>query len=154
MRIAIASDHNGVAFKNLLKQYLESKTHQCTDVGSFDEESVDYPDYAIAAAEMVARGEADKGILICGSGNGMAMAANKVIGIRAALCLNADAARLARQHNDANVLALAGWQSDKDDIYAIVDNFLDTDFEGGRHGRRVGKIIAYEENTGRRIEKQ
>jgi ribose 5-phosphate isomerase B len=154
MKIALAADHNGVAFKSLLKQYLESKAHQCADVGSFDEESVDYPDYAIAAAEMVARGEAERGILICGSGNGMAMAANKVIGVRAALCLNADAARLARQHNDANVLALAGWQCEKDDIYAIVDNFLSTDFEGGRHARRVGKIIAYETKTGRRIEKQ
>jgi ribose 5-phosphate isomerase B len=154
MKIVIASDHNGVAFKKLLKHYLESKKHQCTDIGSFGEESVDYPDYAIPAAEMVARGEVDRGILICGSGIGMAMAANKVIGVRAALCLNADAAKLSRQHNDANVLALTGWQCETDDIYAIVDNFLETDFEGGRHKRRVDKIIAYEKSIGRRTAKQ
>jgi len=152
MKIVIASDHNGVTFKKLLKPYLESKNHQCTDIGSFDEQSVDYPDYAIPAAEMVARGEADRAILICGSGIGMAMAANKVKGVRAALCLNAEAARLTRQHNDANVLALTGWQCDRDDIYEIVDNFLESDFEGGRHKRRVDKIIAYE--NGRRIERR
>jgi ribose 5-phosphate isomerase B len=154
MKIVIASDHNGVSFKELLKQYLESKNHQCTDIGSFDEESVDYPDYAISAGEMVARGEVDRGILICGSGIGMAMAANKVIGVRAALCLNADAARLTRGHNDANVLALTRWQCGKDDIYAIVDNFLKTNFEGGRHKRRVDKIIAYEKINERKIEKK
>jgi ribose 5-phosphate isomerase B len=152
MKIVIASDHNGVAFKKLLKQYLDSKNHQCTDIGCYDEESVDYPDYAISAGEMVARGEADRGILICGSGIGMAMVANKVIGVRAALCLNADAARLTRGHNDANVLALTGWQSEQDDIYAIVDNFIETDFEGGRHKRRVDKIIAYEKTIGQQIE--
>ncbi|MFH1755532.1 MAG: ribose 5-phosphate isomerase B [Candidatus Latescibacterota bacterium] len=153
MKIVIGSDHNGVDFKKLLKEYLESQGHQCEDIGSFEEDSVDYPDYAIAAAEMVARGEADRGILICGSGIGMAIAANKVIGVRAALCLNPDAARLARQHNDANVLALTGWQSQTDDIYAIVDNFLNTAFEGGRHKRRVDKIIAYERSKARKIEK-
>ncbi len=145
MKIVLASDHNGVTFKELLMNYLTSLGHECVDIGSFGDEKVDYPDYGIPAAEMVARTEADRGILICGSGIGMAMSANKVAGIRAALCLNPDAASLARQHNDANVLALAGWQSEKDEIYSIVDNFLNTDFEGGRHKRRVDKIMAYEE---------
>jgi RpiB/LacA/LacB family sugar-phosphate isomerase len=145
VKIVLASDHNGVAFKEFLKTYLTSKNHQCEDVGSFEGEvGVDYPDYGFAAAEMVSRGEADRAVLICGTGIGMSIVANKVMGVRAALCLNAEAARLARQHNDANVLVLTGWQSRQDELGRIVDLFCDTEFEGGRHRRRVDKISAYE----------
>ena len=146
MKIVLASDHNGVSFKEFLKAHLASKNHECEDVGSFEGESgVDYPDYGFAAAEMVSRGEADRAVLICGTGIGMSIVANKVEGIRAALCLNADAARLARQHNDANVLVITGWQSEQDELCRIVDLFCDTEFEGGRHQRRVDKISAYEQ---------
>jgi RpiB/LacA/LacB family sugar-phosphate isomerase len=145
VKIAIGADHNGLDFKLLLKRHIEEKGHEVVDVGPDTADSVDYPDFAFAAAEMVARGEVDRGILICGSGIGMSMAANKVKGVRAALCLNPEAARLTREHNDANVLALAGWQSDSGDVLDIVDNFLAGVFEGGRHARRVDKIKAYEE---------
>jgi RpiB/LacA/LacB family sugar-phosphate isomerase len=144
MKIVIGADHNGVQFKEALKKHLQDRGHECTDVGPTGEQSVDYPDYAFPAAEMVARGEADRAVLICGSGIGMSMAANKVPGIRAALCCNEEAARLTRAHNDANVLTLAGWQTNSDDVFDIVDVFLDTPFEGGRHARRVEKIMAYE----------
>jgi ribose 5-phosphate isomerase B len=145
MKIVLGSDHNGVEFKKLLVEHLESNDYEVTDAGPDAEDSVDYPDFAFAAAEMVSKGEADRGILICGSGIGMSMAANKVKGVRAALCFTPDSAALTRQHNDANVLALAGWQSEASDVLDIVDKFLTTDFEGGRHSRRVDKISAYEQ---------
>ncbi|MDH3198378.1 MAG: ribose 5-phosphate isomerase B [Candidatus Krumholzibacteria bacterium] len=145
MKIVIGSDHNGVAFKKLLAAHLAARHDEVVDVGSRDESSADYPDFAFEAAELVASGAADRGILVCGSGIGMAMAANKVRGVRAALCHTPDAARLTRAHNDANVLALAGWQTAKEDVLRIVDDFLDTAFEGGRHERRVNKIKDYEE---------
>jgi len=144
MKIAIGADHNGVEFKQMLKEHLAQHHHEVIDVGPETTDSVDYPDFAFAAAEAVAAGEADRGILICGSGIGMSMAANKVRGVRAALCLTPESARLTRAHNDANVLTLAGWQSGADDVLEIVDNFMQTDFEGGRHARRVDKIAAYE----------
>ena len=145
MRIAIGSDHNGVAFKRLLKEHLRSLQHECVDVGPESDDSVDYPDFAFKAAELVSKGEVDRGILICGSGIGMSMAANKVQGVRAALCLNAEAASLTRRHNDANVLTLAGWQTAQDGVLEIVDNFLTAEFEGGRHARRVDKINEYDD---------
>lgn len=144
MKIAIGADHNGVKFKALLKRHL-METHEVVDVGPETEDSVDYPDFAFAAAEMVGRGEADRAILICGSGIGMSMAANKVKGVRAAMCHTADEARLTRAHNDANVLALAGWRTQQGDVMDVVDAFLSGEFEGGRHARRVDKIKAYEE---------
>ncbi len=144
MRIALGADHNGVPFKEALKKHLRLKGHECVDVGSEGGASVDYPDYAFPAAEMVARGDADRAVLICGSGIGMCMAANKVSGIRAALCHDAEAARLTRAHNDANVLAIAGWQTESGDVFGIVDTFLETPFDGGRHARRVEKIMDYE----------
>ncbi|MBI4720033.1 MAG: ribose 5-phosphate isomerase B [Chitinivibrionia bacterium] len=144
MKIVLGADHNGVQFKEALKEHLLSSGHECVDVGSTGEASVDYPDYAFLAAEMVSRGDADRGVLICGSGIGMCMAANKVLGIRAALCGDVEAARLTRAHNDANVLAIAGWQTRGDDVFDIVDMFLDTPFDGGRHARRVDKIMDYE----------
>lgn len=145
MRIAIGSDHNGVAFKKLLLEHLRGHQHEVADVGPATEDSVDYPDFAFAVAEQVSKGQADRGILICGSGIGMSMAANKVRGVRAALCHSPEAAALTRQHNDANVLTLAGWQTAEDDVMDIVDSFLNSGFEGGRHARRVDKINAYEE---------
>ena len=146
MKIAIGSDHNGVKFKELLKEHLATG-HEVIDVGPETGESVDYPDFAFAAAEMVGRGEADRAILICGSGIGMSMAANKVRGVRAALCDTPESARLTRQHNDANVLTLAGWRTQEDDALEVVDNFLNTEFEGGRHARRVNKLTSYEEEN-------
>jgi len=145
LKIAIGSDHNGIAFKKLLTEHLRGGEHDVFDAGPATEDSVDYPDFAFAVAEMVSKGEADRGILICGSGIGMSMAANKVRGIRAALCHSPEEAALTRQHNDANVLTLAGWQTAEGDVMKIVDNFLNSEFEGGRHGRRVDKIKAYEE---------
>lgn len=145
MTIALGADHNGVEFKRLIVKRLGELGHQAIDVGPETTDSVDYPDYAFKVAELVAGGEAERGILVCGSGAGMSMAANKVTGVRAAVCHTPEAARLARGHNDVNVLVLAGWQDDSDDLFDILDNFLNGEFEGGRHARRVDKITAYEE---------
>ena len=145
MKIVLGSDHAGFQFKKLVADYLAEAGYETVDVGTQGEDSVDYPDFAFTAAEMVASGRADRGILICGSGIGMSIAANKVKGIRAALCLSPEAADLTRRHNDANVLTLAGWQIREADVLKIVDNFLNTEFEGGRHARRVDKITEYEE---------
>lgn len=150
MKIVLGSDHAGAQFKQMVLEHLASSDHETVDVGTQGEESVDYPDFAFAAAEMVAAGEADRGILICGSGIGMSIAANKVNGIRAALCLSPESADLTRRHNDSNVLALAGWQSEEADVLTIVDNFLNSEFEGGRHARRVNKITEYEERRNKR----
>lgn len=146
MRIAIGADHRGFKLKEIIERRLRELGHEVVDVGTDSETSVDYTDFAIADAEKVARGEADRGVLICGSGAGMAIAANKVKGIRAALAVNPEAARLARAHNDINMLALGAWQeSDPRHVLDIVEAFLSTEFEGGRHARRVDKIRAYEE---------
>lgn len=146
MKIAIGADHRGFKLKELIKRRLRELGHDVVDVGTDGEASVDYTDFAIAAAEKVAHGEADRGLLICGSGAGMSIAANKVKGIRAALAVSPDGARLARAHNDANVLALGAWQgADEKQVLAIAEAFLNTEFEGGRHARRVDKIRAYEE---------
>ncbi len=148
MRVAIGSDHNGVEFKAALAAHLSRAGHEVIDVGPETTDSVDYPDYAFAAAERVASGEADRAVLICGSGIGMCIAANKVRGIRAALCHSPEEAEMTRRHNDANVLTLAGWRvKDTDAALAIVDRFLETGFDGGRHARRVGKIEAYEKES-------
>ncbi len=146
MTIAIGADHRGFKLKEAIKRRLDALHHRVVDVGTDSEESVDYTDFAIETAEMVARGEADRGVLICGSGAGMSIAANKVKGIRAALAVSPEGARLARAHNDANVLTLGAWQGDDEkQVLAIVEAFLETEFEGGRHARRVDKIRAYEE---------
>jgi len=140
MRIAIASDHAGFAYKTELIALLKELGHEVQDFGTDSEVSVDYPDYIRPAAEAVARGEADRGIVLGGSGNGEQMAANKVRGIRCALCWNTTTARLARQHNDANVISIGqrvvGIEAAKD----AVRTFLSTDFEGGRHVRRIEKL--------------
>lgn len=146
VRIAIGADHRGFELKERIKQRLRELRHDVVDVGTGSDASVDYTDFAIAASELVASGEAERGILICGSGAGMSIAANKVKGIRAALAVSPEGARLARAHNDINILALGAWQeNDAAQVLAIVEAFLSTAFEGGRHARRVDKIRAYEE---------
>ena len=144
MRIAIGSDHRGFALKEALKGLLAELGHEWVDFGCQGEEPVDYPDIARPLAEAVAAGEYERGILICGSGVGMSIAANKVKGIRAALCHDTFAGRLTRRHNDANVLCLGGWCIGRGVAEDIVRLFLSEDFEGGRHARRVEKIRAME----------
>jgi len=144
MRIAIGSDHRGFAFKEGLKELLGELGHEWVDFGCHGEEPVDYPDVAQPLAEAVARGEFDGGILICGSGIGMSIAANKVKGVRAALCHDTWAGRRAREHNDANVLCLGSWCVGRGVAEDIVRAFLAAKFEGGRHASRLDKIKAME----------
>lgn len=138
--IAIGADHAGFALKEKLKQWLEKNGHRTRDFGTYSEESVDYPDFAHPVAEAVEKKEFDLGLLVCGSGNGVAMAANKHEGIRAAICWNEELAALAREHNDANILCLPGRFVKPEEAERILDRFLHSSFEGGRHARRVGKI--------------
>jgi RpiB/LacA/LacB family sugar-phosphate isomerase len=146
MRIAIGSDHAGFELKIKIKEHLLKKGHEYTDVGTHDAASCDYPDSAVAACKKVSSGEADLGILICGTGIGMAMSANKVRGIRAANCFDPYCARLARDHNNANVLTLGGRILGPDLATEIVDAFIATGFSSGpRHLRRVEKIMSLEE---------
>ncbi len=144
MRIAIGSDHRGFGLKEALKELLAELGHEWVDFGCQTEEPVDYPDIGRPVAEAVAGGEYERGILICGSGVGMSIAANKVKGVRAALCENSFTARLARRHNDANVLCLGSWCIGQGLAEDIVRVFLSEDFEGGRHARRLEKIRAIE----------
>lgn len=143
MKIAIASDHGGFALKQQLLPYITELGHEYADMGCFGAESVDYPDFTFPAAEAVAAGEFDCGILICGTGIGVSICANKVNGIRCALCGDILSAELTRQHNDANMLALGGRIIGIETAKAIVKVFLSTDFSGGRHQRRVEKINNY-----------
>lgn len=140
MIIPIASDHAGYETKEKVKNILEELGHMPVDYGTHSEESVDYPDFAIQVAEKVDEGEYVKGILVCGSGQGMCMTANKYHNIRAALVYDDTSARMTRQHNNANILCLPGRQLAHDKLRHIVATWLDTDFEGGRHERRVNKI--------------
>ena len=144
MRIAIGSDHRGFALKEALKKILGELGHEWVDFGCEGEEPVDYPDIARPLGEAVAAGEYERGILICGNGVGMSIAANKVKGVRAALCQNSFTARLARRHNDVNVLCLGAWCIGRGLAEEIVRVFLSEDFEGGRHARRLEKIRAME----------
>ena len=144
MRVAVGADHRGVELKRRILGALAGAGHHCTDVGVHSEHPADYPDVARQAAEGVAAGAFDRGVLICGSGVGMSIAANKVAGARAALVHTVEGARLCREHNDANILALAGGTLAPDDAGAVVAAFLDAPFAGGRHRRRVDKIIAME----------
>jgi ribose 5-phosphate isomerase B len=144
MIVALGADHAGFALKDAVKQALEARGVTARDFGTSSAASVDYPDYAAAVAHAVADGDADRGILVCGSGVGMSIAANKVAGIRAAAILDPSAAALAREHNDLNVLALAGRQLTPDAATAIVDAFLSTPFAGGRHEQRIAKIRGLE----------
>lgn len=140
MRIAVGSDHAGFALKSAVAPLLEAAGHEVVDVGTDSEESADYPRYAAEAARLVAGGEADRAVLVCGSGVGVSIVANKVEGVRAVNAHDPDESEMSRRHNDANVLALAGRRLDAGDAQAIVERFLATDFEGGRHARRVGQI--------------
>ena len=140
MKISIGSDHAGYLAKEEVKKYLQSKGHEVKDVGTNSLDSCDYPIFGRAAAELVAKGEVDYGVLICSSGEGIMMAANKVKGVRAGLAYNDDVARLIRQHNNANMIAFGASFMKVEDIIKRIDIFLATDFEGGRHERRVSEI--------------
>jgi len=143
MRIAVGCDHRGLDLKQFIMKLLTEMGHIYVDFGTYTTDSVDYPDIAKKVAEAVAKGDFEQGILICDTGIGMSIAANKVKGIRAALCYDAFSASRARQHNDANVLCLgARWEQDK--ISEIVEAYLTTEFEGGRHLPRLDKIKAME----------
>ena len=142
--LALGADHAGFALKQDLKQWLVANGHTVVDAGTHTPESVDYPDFAAAVARAVTSGEASGGVLVCGTGIGMAIAANKVAGIRAAVCLDEETARLSRQHNDLNVLALAGRATSRDKAIGIVAAWLGTAFEGGRHERRLAKVAELE----------
>lgn len=140
MRIGLASDHAGYPLKEFVKRYLAENNMEFVDYGTHSEESCDYPDFAHALAEGMECGECEKGIAVCGSGEGISMTLNKHAHIRAALVWMPEIGRLARQHNDANVLVMPGRFIDFDMARAIMDEFLNTSFEGGRHERRVAKI--------------
>ena len=142
--IAIASDHGGYALKEHIKTYLAAKGVECQDFGTHSTESCDYPVFGRAAAEAVASGQCEKGIVICTTGIGISITANKVKGIRCALCSDPLSAELCRQHNNANMLALGAGIVGPNLAQRIVDTFLSTEFEGGRHARRVGLIMEME----------
>ena len=142
MKIAIGSDHAGFRYKDKVRDFLEDLGYSVTDFGTHSEEPVDYPIFIRPVAEAVARGEFDRGIVLGGSGNGEAMVANRLKGIRCALCWNADSARLARQHNDANMLSLGQRMMSLETALQIVQIWLDTPFDGGRHQRRIDLIDA------------
>jgi len=144
LSIAIASDHGGYELKREVIKYFDKNNISYTDLGTYSAESVDYPDIAIACAEAVARGEYEKGIIICGTGIGVCIAANKVKGIRAALCHDTFSARMSRQHNDANILTMGGRVIGPGLAIEIVKTWLASEFEGERHARRVNKISEYE----------
>jgi ribose 5-phosphate isomerase B len=140
MKIALGSDHAGYELKEIIKRYLADVRVPSCDVGTTSTASVDYPDFAEAVARTILSGEAEWGILVCGTGAGVSMAANKFSGIRAAVAWNVEIARLIRLHNDANILCLPGRFLDPEAAPGIVQAFLDTPFEGGRHQRRLDKI--------------
>src|ERR1700716_2377233 len=142
MKISLGTDHAGFRYKEKVKAFLTELGHEVKDFGTFSEESVDYPLFIRPAAEAVARGECDRGIVFGGSGNGEAMAANKVHGVRCALCWNEESARLSRQHNDANVLSLGERMIPEDLALKIVQVGLNPPFEGGRHEKRVAQLNA------------
>jgi ribose 5-phosphate isomerase B len=144
MRVALGADHAGRQLKDQVRGWLEARGIDVTDFGTHSSASVDYPDFADAVARAVAGGAADRGILVCGSGIGMAIAANKVPGIRAAAVSDPHAAALSRAHNDANVLALGERLTPTDQARAVVEAFLDTAFDGGRHQQRIDKIATIE----------
>ena len=146
-RIAIGCDHRGFSLKELIVPFLQNMGHSYQDFGCYNTEPVDYPDIAQKVGEAVASGNFDQGILMCNTGIGISIAANKIKNIRAALCCDVFSAQRARQHNDANVLCLSGENIDKESALEIVKTFLATDFEGGRHLRRVNKIRALERDS-------
>ena len=142
--IAIGSDHGGYELKEHVKKHLEEKGIEVKDFGVFSEESVDYPDCARPVCEAVLNGEAERGILFCGTGIGISMAANKFNGIRAALCSDVFSAKMAKEHNNANIICLGGRVTGRELAFMIVDTFFDAEFQGGRHQTRIDKIHAIE----------
>lgn len=140
MKIALGADHGGFALKDRIAAHLRERGHEVMDFGTGGPESVDYPDYARQTAQAVAAGQCARGIVVCGTGIGVSIAANKVAGIRAALCTDSYMARMSRQHNDANVLALGARVLGEGLALDIVDAWLSAEFEGGRHARRIAKI--------------
>ena len=144
MRIAIASDHAALALKTALVEYLRGVGHDVNDLGPFDDTSVDYPDYGYRLADVIAAGDAERGVALCGSGIGISIAANRNLAVRAALVSEPLSAKLAREHNDANVIAMGARLTGIDMAKACVDAFLSTDFAGGRHAARVNKLTAKE----------
>ena len=142
MKISLGTDHAGFRYKEKVKELLNSLGHEVKDFGTFSEEPVDYPLFIVPAAEAAVRGECERGIVFGGSGNGEAMAANKVHGARCALCWNEETARLSRQHNDANVLSIGQRMIPEDLALKIVRVWLETPFEGGRHAKRVAQLNA------------
>lgn len=144
MKVAIGCDHGALALKESVKKVLAELGAEIDDIGTYTEDSVDYPDIAEMVCGKVVSGAADRGVVLCGTGIGISMAANKIKGIRCALCGEAYSARMARAHNDANVLALGGRVLGPELAGDIVRTFFATAFEGGRHARRVGKIMALE----------
>lgn len=147
MKIAIGTDHAGFEAKEALRKALEEKGEEVLDCGTFSSEPVDYPGYARAVAEKVLSGEAERGVLVCGSGVGMSIAANKFPGIRAALCFSREVAELCRLHNDANVLVLPGRFFSAVELFGMVEIWLSTPFAGGRHKRRLDEIASIECQT-------
>lgn len=142
--IAIGSDHGGYELKNHIIKHLEEKGIELNDVGCFSEDSVDYPDIAKKVCAEINEGRAERGILICGTGIGISIAANKIKGIRAALCSDVYSAKMCRQHNNANVICLGGRVTGRELAFMIVDTYLNEQFEGGRHQKRIDKIHALE----------
>jgi ribose 5-phosphate isomerase B len=147
MRIALGADHAGYKLKEEIKHLLDERHVPYKDFGTETEESVDYPDFAAQVGRGVASGAFDFGVLVCGTGIGMAIAANKVTGVRAAAVVDLESTKLSRQHNNANVLAIGARVTPRDRAFEIVKTFLDTPFEGGRHQRRLDKIAHLESPT-------
>ena len=145
MKLVIGSDHGGIHLKEVLKQHLAERGIEVSDAGTYTEESCDYPDIAEKVCREITDGNAERGILVCGTGIGMSMAANKVKGIRAALCGDVFSATMSREHNNANIICLGERVLGPGLAACILDAWLDTDFAGGRHERRVNKIMAVEE---------
>ena len=145
MKLVIGSDHGGIHLKEVLKQHLAERGIEVSDAGTYTEESCDYPDIAVKVCREITNGSAERGILVCGTGIGMSMAANKFKGIRAALCGDVFSATMSREHNNANVICLGERVLGPGLALSILDAWLDTEFAGGRHERRVNKIMAIEE---------
>jgi len=149
MKVVLASDHRGYQLKDSLKKFLEERKIEFLDVGTFSADSVDYPDFAMLAAEKVSHGDYDRGILICGSGIGMCIVANKFPGVRAAVCHDIAAAEMSRKHNDSNMLGLGADVINEELARKILYVWLETNFEGGRHLRRIQKISEIESRLGK-----
>jgi ribose 5-phosphate isomerase B len=147
LKIALGSDHVGVDLKRVIEEFLEEKGIEYNDFGPFSNDRVDYPDFALSVSKAVVSGQYDRGILICGTGVGISIAANKVDGIRAVVCSEPYSAFLSRQHNDTNVLALGARVIGDEMAKMIVDQWINAEFEGGRHQRRIDKIASIEQNN-------